>query len=146
MIFLKGPKCSSFTSLTLRTMMLMKSFHFERRGSCKLFTILSVTYCIGKTPYLEAVFSSDPLQCLSDLSLPPACSVSKSCPTLCYPMDCSPPAPLSMGIPQARILERVAISSSKGLPDPGIEPVSPVAPTLQAVSSASEPLGKPSLP
>ena len=29
-------------------------------------------------------------------------------------MDCSPQAPLSMGILQARILERVAMSSSKG--------------------------------
>ena len=32
---------------------------------------------------------------------------------------------------QARILERVAISSSRDLPDPGIEPVSPESPVLQ---------------
>ena len=39
------------------------------------------------------------------------CSVTQSCPTLCDPMDHQ--APLSMGILQARILERAAISSSR---------------------------------
>ena len=33
------------------------------------------------------------------------CSVTKSCPTLCDPMDCSPPGSSVHGIPQARILE-----------------------------------------
>ena len=33
------------------------------------------------------------------------CSVTKSCPTLCDPMDCSPPGFSVHGIPQARILE-----------------------------------------
>ena len=34
-------------------------------------------------------------------------------------------APLSMGILQARILEGVVMPSSRDLPDPGIEPMSP---------------------
>ena len=34
------------------------------------------------------------------------------------------------GILQARILEWVAISSSRGCSDPGIEPMSPASPTL----------------
>ena len=34
-----------------------------------------------------------------------ACSVSKSCPTLCDPVDCSPPGSSVYGIFQARILE-----------------------------------------
>ena len=38
----------------------------------------------------------------------------KVCPTLCNPMDCSLPSPFVHGIFQARILERVAISSSMG--------------------------------
>ena len=42
--------------------------------------------------------------------------VTQSCPTLCDPMDCSPPGPSVHGILQARILEWVAISSSKDLP------------------------------
>ena len=38
----------------------------------------------------------------------------QSCPTLCDPVDVAHQAPLSMGILQTRILEWVAISSSKG--------------------------------
>ena len=33
------------------------------------------------------------------------CLVTKLCPTLCYPMDCSPPGSSVHGISQARILE-----------------------------------------
>ena len=36
------------------------------------------------------------------------------CPTLCDPMDCSPPGSSVHGVFQARILEQVAISSSRG--------------------------------
>ena len=50
--------------------------------------------------------------------------VAQSCPTLCDPMYCSPPGSSVHGILQARVLERVAISSSQDIPDPGIEPVS----------------------
>ena len=39
---------------------------------------------------------------------------AQSCPTLCYPRDCSPPGSSVYGILQARTLERVAISSSRG--------------------------------
>ena len=35
--------------------------------------------------------------------------VALSCPTFCYPMDCSPPGSSVHGIFQARILEWVAI-------------------------------------
>ena len=42
-----------------------------------------------------------------------ACSVAQSCPTLCNPMDCSPPGSSVPGILQARILEWVAISYSQ---------------------------------
>ena len=38
----------------------------------------------------------------------------QSCPTLCDPMDCSPPDSSVQGILQVRILEWVAISSSRG--------------------------------
>ena len=40
--------------------------------------------------------------------------VAESCPTLCDPMDCSPPGFSIHGIFQARILESVAISFSRG--------------------------------
>ena len=40
--------------------------------------------------------------------------VAQSCLTLCDPMDCSPPGSSIQGILQARILEWVAISFSRG--------------------------------
>ena len=40
--------------------------------------------------------------------------VAQSCPTLCDPMDCSPPGSSVHGILQARTLEWVAISFSRG--------------------------------
>ena len=40
--------------------------------------------------------------------------VAQSCLTLCYPMDCSPPGSSGHGIFQARILEWVVISFSRG--------------------------------
>ena len=53
------------------------------------------------------------------------CSVAKSCPTLCDPVDYSLPGSSVHGILQARILEWLAISSPGDLPNPGIEPRSP---------------------
>ena len=61
--------------------------------------------------------------------------VTQLCPTLCNPVDST-----VHGILQARILEWVAISFSRVLPSPGINPRSP---TLQVVSLPSEPPGKP---
>ena len=59
---------------------------------------------------------------------------------LCDPMDCSLPGSSVHGIFQARVLEWVAISFSRDLPDPGIKSKSP---TLQADALLSEPSGKP---
>ena len=67
--------------------------------------------------------------------------VVQSCPTLCEPMDCSPPGSSVHGILQARTLEWLAISSPGDLPNPGTEAGSPA---LQADSLPSEPPGKPS--
>ena len=44
---------------------------------------------------------------------------------LCNPIDHSPPGSSVHGTFQARMLEWVAMPSSKDLPDPGIEPMSP---------------------
>ena len=46
------------------------------------------------------------------------CLATKSCPTLCNPMDCSPPDSSVHGILQARKLEWVAISFTKGSSQP----------------------------
>ena len=62
------------------------------------------------------------------------CLVTKSCPTVCNPMDSSRPGSSVHGLLQARILEWVAISFSRDLLDSGIEPTSHVSPALQADS------------
>ena len=61
--------------------------------------------------------------------------VTQLCPTLCDPTDYT-----VHGILQARMLEWAAISFSKDLPGPGIEPRSPA---LQVDSLEAEPPGKP---
>ena len=68
--------------------------------------------------------------------------VVKSCPTLCNPTDCSPPGSSIHGISQVRILEWIAISFSRGLPDPGIKVGSPA---LKADSLPTEPPEKPKI-
>ena len=50
------------------------------------------------------------------------CLVAQSCPTLCNPVDSSPPGSSVHRILCARILERVTRPSSRDLPNPGIEP------------------------
>ena len=65
----------------------------------------------------------------------------QSSPTLCDPMDCSPPGSSVYGILQARILEWVAIPFSRGSSQPrDLTQVS----ALQADSLPSEPQKKPS--
>ena len=59
----------------------------------------------------------------------------QSCPTLCDPMDCSLSGSSVHGSLQERTLEWVAIFLLQwNIPDPGIEPVFPEAPALQAYS------------
>ena len=65
---------------------------------------------------------------------------TQPCLTLCKSMHCSLPGSSVHGILQTRILEWVAISFSRDLPDPGIKPGSPV---LQADSLPSELLESP---
>ena len=52
-------------------------------------------------------------------------SVTLSCPTLCYPMNCSLTGSSVHGILQARILEWLPFSSPGDLPRSWIKPVSP---------------------
>ena len=56
------------------------------------------------------------------------------CPTLCDPLDCSPPGSSVHGISQARILEWVAVPPPGDLPNSEIKFV-----------FASEPPGKPTV-
>jgi len=76
------------------------------------------------------------------------CSVEQACPTLCDAIDCSSPGSSIPGIFQARILEQVAISSSRSpeFPDPGIKPMTPASPASPVLAGrffSTEIPGKP---
>ena len=59
------------------------------------------------------------------------CSVTQSCPTVCDPMDYSPPGSSVHGILQAKeCWSGLPFATAEDLPDPGIEPSSPVSPVL----------------
>jgi len=58
------------------------------------------TNSVGRFPFLHTAAAAESLE---------------SCPTLCNPIDGSPPGSPIPGIPQARTLEWVAISFSKAL-------------------------------
>ena len=68
------------------------------------------------------------------------CSVTRSCPTLCDPMDYSPPTFLFMGLSQQEHWSGLPFPSLGYLPDHGIKPRSPA---LQADASPSELEGNP---
>ena len=76
-----------------------------------------VTLLISKICFNESSFNIfrhmrrmmlDPSVCVCVCVL-----VAQSCPTLCDPLDCSPPGPSVHGILQARMLESVAIPFSR---------------------------------
>ena len=61
--------------------------------------------------WLQPGHSTQERWCTSGLYL---CMCAQLYLTLCEPMDCGPPGSFVHGIPQARILEWVAMSSSRG--------------------------------
>ena len=67
-------------------------------------------------------------------------SVAQLCLILCDPMDCSPPgSSLSMGFFRQEYKSELPFPPPGALPDPPIEPESPVSPAFQ------EPSGKPTI-
>ena len=77
--------------------------------------VTSSSYCISHGAWAlqsfvtQSLFSDSEMSCL----LSKKCVHAQSHATLCHPMDCSPPGSSVHGISQARILEWVAISSSR---------------------------------
>ena len=68
------------------------------------------------------------------------------CPTLCDPMDHSPPGFLCpWNFPDKNIGVGCHFPPPGDLPDPGIKSLSLASPVLQADSLPAEPLGKPQL-
>ena len=73
------------------------------------------------------------------------CKVTQSCLTYCDCLDCSPPGSSVHGISRQEYWSRSPFPPPRGLPDPGIEPMSPrspVSPAVQANSFPAVPLGK----
>ena len=69
------------------------------------------------------------------------CLVAQSCPTLCDPMDCSPPgSSVHGGFSRQEYWSGLTCPPPGNLPNPGTEPRSPA---LQANSLPSEQRGKP---
>ena len=68
------------------------------------------------------------------------CLVTRSCPTLLRPMDCSLPGSLVNGFPRQEYWSGLPFPSPGDLPDPGIEPISPA---LAGGFFTTEPPGKP---
>ena len=83
------------------------------------------------------------LICLCEFNYSVCACRLQLCLTLCDPMDCSPPGSSLQGISKARILERVAISFSRGSCQPGMEPESSASPTLAGGYFTTQPPGKP---
>ena len=82
--------------------------HFGR-GGLHHWTAREVpTYCTfegrGQRSYRLSIFKCKGQMCMR----------AQSCPTPCYPLDCIPPGSSVHGILQARTLEWVAISFSRG--------------------------------
>ena len=69
--------------------------------------------------------------------------VAQSCPTLCNPMDCNPPAPLSMEFSRQEYWSRLPFPTPVDLPNPGIQPASLGSPALAGDSLPLGHLGSP---
>ena len=69
--------------------------------------------------------------------------VAKSCLTLGNPWTVACQAPPSMGFSRQEYWSGLLFPSPGDLPDPGIEPMFPVSPALQADSLVTETSGKP---
>ena len=70
------------------------------------------------------------------------CSVAQSYLTLSHSIDCTLPGSSVHGILQTRVLEWLPFPPAGDLPDPGIEPASPVSLALVAGFFTTEPTGK----
>ena len=62
------------------------------------------------------------------------CTLTLSCPTLCDSLDCNPPGSSVHGFFRQEYWSGLPFPSPGDLPNPGIEPASPVSPALEADS------------
>ena len=119
----KSPYSSGKTSITLITLLSVncctKGMGTGQTASLSLLPV-SLCFFFSFYPLLWKVFSiSVQLILKGDHSIQTVlCLVTQSYPTLCNPMDCSPPGSSVHGILQAIILEWVAFPFSRGYSQP----------------------------
>ena len=68
---------------------------------------------VAESDTTEATSQQQQIKLLVTCIIIVLCLVTQPCLTLCDPMDCSPPGPSVHGILQAKILEWVAMPSSR---------------------------------
>ena len=101
-------------------------------------TFLSLQKLLGSSQFdTEMPCCKSFIQCTYFLFL-----CAQLCMTLFDPVNRSPPGSSVHGISRERILEWVAIFSSRDLPDPEIQPTSSVSPALAGRFFTAEPSGK----
>ena len=91
-------------------------FDIRRFTVSLFFILLSLLYV--KITLVQADPKKKLTRSLVSKALESESEVTRSCPTLCDPVDCSLPGSSVHGILQARILEWVAISFSRGSSQP----------------------------
>ena len=103
-------------------------------------TITTITSRTFSLPQKETVHISSHPSFTSNFLSPAAAKSLQSCPTLCHPIDGSPPGSPVPGILQARTLEWVAISSSNAskwkVKVKSLSPVRPLATSWTAAYQA----------
>ena len=95
---------NQISDIQLSLLVLLVSLSLNQRNTVLITTTLQQASITGKT----AIFFKDVL------AVSILCLVAQLCPTLCDSLDCSPPGSSVHGIFQARILDWVAISFSRG--------------------------------
>ena len=94
-----GPSCLEMLQKCSDVILMGSSFI----GSCYMLPPLAWTNRFILGPKL-----------LTHFAVPCCCTRAQSCPSLCDPIDCSPPGSSIHGILQTRVLEWVAMPSSRG--------------------------------
>ena len=97
--------------------------------------VLFISHLFHSGLSLARAWSSQVVVCVR------VCARAQLCPTLCNPLDWSPPGSSIHGIFQARIQNGLPFPPPGDLPDPGIKPTSPLSAALQADSLPAELLG-----
>ena len=95
---------NQISDIQLSLLVLLVSLSLNQWNTVLITTTLQQASITGKT----AIFFKDVL------AVSILCLVAQLCPTLCDSLDCSPPGSSVHGIFQARILDWVAISFSRG--------------------------------